>query len=364
MAAKRFITGKYLQPLLHVVLWALVISSPYLFRNPNTNHGISHWQYKLIINNTLLALIFYFNAYLLYPKLYTQKTWLYILTVIITVGAALSINGIIEHALFPFGPPHGPGRFDGRPDGMHPRMDRGPFDKGFGWYFTNIITYVFIIGVSTSYRIITDNARQEKIRKEKENENLKTELSFLRSQVSPHFLFNILNNMVSLARKKSDILEPSLIELSKLMRYMLYENDDEKVSLAREIEYLKSYIYLQTLRFGDDVTIIFNPPENIDHFKIEPMLLTPFVENAFKHGVGMVTDPLINIQLNVNKETGWAHFAVMNSIAPQLDSKDKNSGIGLTNVQRRLELLYHDAYSLDISRNDKMFIVNLKIKLQ
>jgi two-component system LytT family sensor kinase len=146
-----------------------------------------------------------------------------------------------------------PGTRAWRQAGFGPRGERGMDRNWFGWYFTNIITYVFIIGISFSYRIILDNGRLEKVRKEKENENLKTELSFLRSQVSPHFIFNILNNMVSLARKKSDMLEPSLIELSKLMRYMLYENDDERVSLGREVEYLKSYIALQLLRFGDDV---------------------------------------------------------------------------------------------------------------
>lgn len=381
MAFKKIFSGKYLQPAIHILFWGLVIISPYLFRNPNTWKGFNNWHYKIIINNVFLAAFFYFNAYYLYPVLYKKKKILwYILSLLATVAAIMFLSRFIDKFLFPQPKmPLNPGDMHGGPmEGKHggfgrgprpgfggPRVGFGPMDRGwFGWYFTNMITYLFMTGISISYRIIIDNSKLEKVRKEKENENLKTELSFLRSQVSPHFIFNILNNMVSLARKKSDMLEPSLIELSKLMRYMLYENDDERVSLGREVEYLKSYIALQLLRFGDDVTIMFNPPDDINAYYIEPMLLAPFVENAFKHGVGMVEDPQINIMLSVDDATGWLDFKVMNTIAPQQHTKDKSSGIGLHNVRRRLELLYKEDYKLDIMQNDNVFIASLKLKLK
>jgi len=402
MAMKKFFTGKYLQVALHVVFWALFIISPYFFRNPTTYKGFGPWQYRLLFNNALLAAFFYFNAYVLYSLVYKRRgLTLYIISLVIAVVGVLFVSRCMDNLLFPPPPrpPHSMEAFGHGPRFMHDSTylkldsagrkayrdslhqvrlargegrrfrqmfhpDRTGFDRGwFGWYFTNLIFYIAIIGISTSYRIIIDNSRTEEVRKEKENENLKTELSFLRSQVSPHFIFNTLNSMVSLARKKSDMLEPSLIELSRLMRYMLYENDDEKVQLSREVEYLKSYIALQMLRFGDDVTIVFNPPADLNAYYIEPMLLAPFVENAFKHGVGMVIDPQINIVLKVDAETGWMEFQVMNTIAPPMHSKDKDSGIGLTNVRRRLELLYKDAHQLDIMQNDKMFVVDLKIKL-
>lgn len=376
MELKKLYSNKYLQPAIHVLFWGLIIISPYLFRNPNTWKGFNNWQYKLMLNNAFLAAFFYFNAYFLYPVLYKRKkVLLYIILLIATVVGVMFLSRFIDNLLFP--PPARPAgmpgigqHLPGGGNGMHKFGPHGPrgrrdWDRGwFGWYFTNIITYIFIIGISISYRIILDNSKLEKIRKEKENENLKTELSFLRSQVSPHFIFNILNNMVALARKKSDMLEPSLIELSKLMRYMLYENDDERVSLAREVEYLKSYIALQLLRFGDDVTIMFSPPDDINAYYIEPMLLAPFVENAFKHGVGMVEDPQINISISIDKATGWLDFKVMNTIAPQQHTKDKSSGIGLANVRRRLELLYKDDYTLDIMQNDNVFIAGLKLKLR
>ncbi|MXV14939.1 histidine kinase [Pedobacter sp. HMF7056] len=328
----------------------------------------------------ILAILFYLNTYYLYPVIYRQRGMLvYVVTVIASIAILYFLSDLIselvdkmdfdkfEREVHEGKGPGGPG---GPRGGRRGPRGPGPDSGMFIWIWWKIgelwfrlLPYFFVVCSSFIYRLQLDNSIQSKIRKEKENENLKTELSFLRSQVSPHFIFNILNNMVSLARKKSDLLEPSLIQLSNLMRYMLYENDDEKVTLDKEISYLKSYINLQLLRFGDDVTITFNPPENTGGITIEPMLLAPFVENAFKHGVGMVENPQINILLTINEQTGWLDFKVMNTIAPQQDSKDKSSGIGLVNVRRRLELLYKDNFNMDIMQTGSVFVADLKIKL-
>lgn len=430
---QKIYAGRILKPALHVLFWTLVIVAPYFFRNPNTWVGqFSAFQYRIMIGNALLAALFYFNLFFLYPVLCKRRSvWIYIPAVVVVITGMIFLSRYID-SLLHLEPPHPPrearsemrgfgsdsmrrrfgpdsvmrrhfnrdsamrrhfkrdsamfsrfgndssmrggmrhggpeggnfatkGDFGGRPFGG-PRFRM--IDRGWnGWYFSNILLYLCIIGTSISYSIISDNAEREKIRKEKENENLRTELSFLRSQVSPHFIFNVLNNLVALARKKSDVLESSLIELSGLMRYMLYENDEEQVSLTREVEYLKSYIALQTLRFGDDVTITFNPPKNTDHYYIEPMLLAPFVENAFKHGGDVNNEAFINITLEIS-QNGWLDFKVMNSMAPRQQSKDKTSGIGLVNVRRRLELLYHGNFELETTNNGSIFIAHLKIKL-
>jgi sensor histidine kinase YesM len=249
-------------------------------------------------------------------------------------------------------------------DKMKHRSGRGMSRRWMSWYFTNTLTYVCIIGVSFSYRIIKDANRQEKIRKEKEHETLKTELSFLRSQVSPHFMFNVLNTLVSLARKKSDLIEPSLIQLSNLMRYMLYESNDEKISLAQEVDYLRSYIDLQMLRFGDDVRLELRIDKDLEEYYIEPMLLISFVENAFKHGVGMVHEPVIKVYLRLDRIQHWLDFSVENDVSPQEGSKDKSSGIGLINMKRRLDLLYKDRYTLETAQNGNIFVSSLKLKLK
>jgi LytS/YehU family sensor histidine kinase len=210
--------------------------------------------------------------------------------------------------------------------------------------------------------MIVDKMRLERQSSARENELLKTELSLLRSQVSPHFMFNVLNNMVSLARKKSDVLEPSLIKLSSLMRYMLYEADEDKVPLQKETEYLQSYIDLQQQRFGKNVTIQVALETDDTCYEIEPMLLIPFVENAFKHGTGMITDAMIDIRLYTRD--GMLFFSVRNRFnKDSSEIKDKTSGIGLTNVKRRLNLLYGDNYVLHIDKKDDWFIVSLQLNL-
>ena len=215
--------------------------------------------------------------------------------------------------------------------------------------------------MSTVYWFVADKIRTEQLIKERENENLKTELSFLRSQVSPHFLFNVLNNMVAMARLKSDLLEPSLIRLSGLMRYMLYESDDASVSLLRETEYVNSYIELQKIRYAKSLCIKLNMDRG-DNQLIEPMLLIPFIENAFKHGTGNVTDPVIDISLKISE--GLIDFRVKNKFDPSNgEVKDTVSGIGLPNVIRRLNLLYDQKHILTITKENGWFTVSLQLKL-
>lgn len=227
----------------------------------------------------------------------------------------------------------------------------------------NIFPFLFVQAGSLAYRLIVDKIRSEKLGKEKENEGLKTELSFLRSQISPHFIFNVLNNMVSLARKKSDMLEPSLIRLSGLLRYMLYESDETKVKLSREIEYLRSYIDLQSLRFGNEVNLQVDLQSAPEEYFIEPMLLIPFVENAFKHSASYLQRPLIEISLRA--DNGLLKFKVNNQFERGVDhsSADRVSGIGLNNVRRRLNLLYGSNHRLLIAEKENFYTVSLEIKL-
>ncbi|HEU0063832.1 MAG TPA: histidine kinase [Flavisolibacter sp.] len=221
---------------------------------------------------------------------------------------------------------------------------------------------LFFLAISTAYKMIQDRTKLEKEKKEKETENLKTELSFLRSQVSPHFMFNVLNNMVALARKKSDILESSLIKLSSLLRYMLYETADENVPLEKEIDYLQSYIDLQQQRFGKNLHVETCFSNSDKSYFIQPMLLIPFVENAFKHGTGMINDPFIHIKLKV--EQSILKFHVSNRFNEASNEiKDKSSGIGLANVLRRLQLLYGTKQQIKIEKGNGIYSVLLQINL-
>jgi two-component system LytT family sensor kinase len=338
-------TQKWVMVSLHVLCWSLFFVAPYLLRPETGNNSSLKIKFSGVfnlhlLNNLLRMLLFYGNAYLFIPRLVYRKKWGLYLLVLATALAIMLVYDWFFFNLFIEG-----------------------WDYNIRTFFVfNFFPFVFIIVVSAAYRIIRDRIVEQQRIKERETENLKTELSFLRSQVSPHFMFNVLNNMVALARKKSDLLEPSLIKLSSLLRYMLYETDEEKVLLEKEVDYLQSYIDLQRQRFGKNVKInaSFQPIEA--GYTIEPMLLIPFVENAFKHGTGVITDAQIDIRLNVNK--GVLHFSVRNRYNDAVhEPKDKTSGIGLNNVKRRLNLLYEKSHSLHIDRKEGWFAVLLQLNL-
>ncbi len=322
---------------INIIFWVLLTLPAFLFKyNAPSNTFSEYFIYRALINNIILAIIFYANAYYFFPSiLKTKGILLYLLVIAVSLLLVWFISKYVDQQLFPIK------RKWGKP------------------FFANFISYIFIIGTSCSYRILIDNFKSRRLNKDRETENLKTELSFLRSQISPHFMFNVLNNLVSLARKKSDKMEPALIQLSNLLRYMLYEGNQGKISLTQELKYLNGYIDLQKLRFGDDVIIIFTAEGDLENFDLEPMLLIPFVENAFKHGMGTLENPMIKIKLTTVNNI--LNFLVENDIAEIGESKDDNSGIGLNNVKRRLDLLYKNHYDLAISNEDGKYIVNLKL---
>lgn len=342
----QWLTKKWVGLSLHLLFWSLYFVSPFLLR-PISDVDFAKYKYNyngiydlLFLNNFMRLLLFYTNAYLFVPKLvYKKKYGQYLLVLL----AALLIMMAWDRFFFSI-------------------LIVGIQAKVWNFIVFNLPVFLFIVITSSAFRVIRDRIEENQRSKERETENLKTELSFLRSQVSPHFMFNVLNNMVALARKKSDILEPSLIKLSSLLRYMLYETDEDKVPLEKEIDYLKSFIELQSQRFGKNVKINarFEPAEH--PYTIEPMLLIPFVENAFKHGTGLIPEACIDIHLKVEKDQ--LEFSVSNRYSDQVsEMKDKTSGIGLTNVKRRLNLLYHKSHSLIISKKEGWFSVLLQLNL-
>lgn len=323
-------------------------------------------QFRLILSNCVLIAFFYFNAFFLYPVVFKRRgVVLYIVTLIAAVFLSLKATSFVERTYLPLKHEQRKVTEPEKPSKKEEERRRQRWkDRKNGFIYFTIFPYIFIIGISISYRIIKDSVEKDRMLKEAENETLKTELTFLRSQVSPHFMFNVLNTLVSLARKKSDLIEPSLIQLSNLMRYMLYDSNDERIPVDQEIDYLKSYIDLQMLRFGDDVKIEMSIDQDLKGYDIEPMLLISFVENAFKHGVGMIEDPVIKIQLSIDRASHYLQFRVINKVSEELSSKDKSSGIGLNNMRRRLELLYKDRYTLETSQSEDIFVSDLTLKLK
>lgn len=196
-----------------------------------------------------------------------------------------------------------------------------------------------------------------------EAQNLKSELSQLQFQVNPHFLFNTLNNINSLVFRDSQKTSDSIIMLSEIMRYMLYEANADKVFISSEINYLKNFIELQRLRYVDTNFILFTISGNENGKTIAPMIFIPFVENAFKHGNKKIKSP--GIEISINTSESFVNLHVINYIKPVNEIQiEKNHGIGITNVKRRLELIYKNKYELKIQTLNNQYIVNLKIILK
>ncbi len=301
--------------------------------NPYTNPY--YWAYVSLSS----VFLFYLHSEYLFPKVYKQRPIRYFLYLISIISALLV------------------GRFLARVYFVGNDINQTLF------YVNGFIQYLYIFGISASYSFFTDYQKQQSTKRDNEHERLKSELSFLRSQISPHFMFNLLNSLVALNRKKSDLVEPVLLKMSDLLRYMLYEKDDKQITLDNEIKYLQNYIDLQKLRFGDYVDINFSVNTTEFSKNIEPMLLIPFVENAFKHGVGMIEKPIIRVELQTI--SNQLLFKVTNKFSNDTQEvKDGASGIGLTNVRRRLELLYPEQHSLKIEEKNNFYTTELKLNLR
>ena len=222
-----------------------------------------------------------------------------------------------------------------------------------------LISGLFFMLLSTAVYVISNNFKVREDRKNLETEKLNAELAFLRSQINPHFLFNSLNNIYSLAYQKSDKTPEAILKLSEIMRYMLYESNEELVMLEEEINYLENYIELQKLRFKEQVYVdLHEHIEEKDH-RIMPLLLISFLENAFKHGVSTDVDKPIRIDITV--ENGRLHFRTEN--AKNQTNKDRTKGVGLANLKRRLQLGYPGKHTINVVETEDYYSSELFIYL-
>ncbi|MCP4725684.1 MAG: hypothetical protein GY863_11640 [bacterium] len=228
----------------------------------------------------------------------------------------------------------------------------------------NYLTIILLMFITTALKLTKRSIRQEFQLQEIRSKQTKTELDLLKSQINPHFLFNTLNNLFSMARKDKDSkTADGIAKLAHILRYMLYESNVDETGLDKEIEQINSFIELQKLRFSedDDIKIDFWIDGPVETVKIPPMLLMPFVENAFKHSISLhaATSVEFHIKISERKLT----FSAKNTINRSRQETDNDlPGIGLTNIKRRLELLYPDNHELVISDDGEYYNVKLIIR--
>ncbi len=303
--------------------------------------------------------IAYVNMEILIPRyLITKKYWIYIGFVVLCFFALyLYDEYVVDQVINISQMPRGPGARFGKP------VQPPHFNPRFHYMrlFLHFSQTVAIFFLSTAYKTARIALRKEKEAALLKSENLQSELKFLKSQINPHFLFNALNNIYTLSMIKSEKTPEMILKLSEMLRYILYDCQEERVSLQKEIDYIRNYVDLQKLK--DEKNSNVKTDIKVDgRLKIAPMLLIPFIENAFKHGDVLLSEQgWMNIQMSTDE--GRLRFTVENSLPSRDYTKDGGGGIGLENVKKRLDMLYKDAYELRFEQSEKVFRVDLNILL-
>ena len=357
-----FTPKRNLSVLVHILGWimlcvVLLILSPLSWRMGEVELPVQFW-WKQIFLISLLILIFYSNSEIIVPKILLKgKNYLYIL--IILIGAALFYWMIVYFEQFSL-----------YSEKMHQvfNPDR-PFNPKKRWIpgdVFQLLLYLISIGLSTSVSLVQKWQKDESLRRELDRQRIDTELSYLKAQINPHFFFNTLNNIYALTNLDVNKAQEALLKLSRMMRYVLYENQKNETLLKKEVKFIQDYIELMKMRLSGKVNLIVQIDEPKDDLVIAPMLFLPFLENCFKHGVSSQKESEILIKMEIMGETVF--FETKNHIFPiNPDSPEaKENGIGLVNTKRRLSLLYPEKHRLKFGKDEatNQYWVNLTVNLE
>jgi len=331
--------------LIHLLCWT-ILAVGFLYNRPDdwgTNVPKEFW----IRQNVLLAIlviVFYLNYYLLIPRLLIQKkVWQYILVVVVLIVGVTLISNFINstfnlndfmrnrphpQGFRPQGPPH-----HGRPD-RHGRVD--VFVVGLN---------LLMVGLGITISFIQKWQHEVNLRQQLEREKVNSELTLLKAQINPHFFFNTLNTIYSYTLSDGDIARTAITNLSKMMRYVLYDAEGGQTPLSKEVAFIKEYTELMKLRTSKKTSILLEIQERGNEVMIAPMLFLPFVENAFKHGVSSIEEGHISIWVIQHNDS--VELIVKNTVyESRRASEDESNGIGILNTTRRLDLLYPGKYTL------------------
>ncbi|SHN31350.1 sensor histidine kinase [Mucilaginibacter sp. OK098] len=343
--------------IIHILIWGILgliyFSQPLLL---SITLPYQLWIKQIIIWGLLIT-AFYLNSFILVPKfLLKNNTGIYFLFVLVTVTVIvilnvyvdkwLNLHQLMEAAFHKSGPPkHHKGR-------------------DYNWDLAMIATIALVLGISTSITTIQKWQKDKQLHQDLEQDRVSSELSFLKAQINPHFFFNTLNNIYALTHVNAEVSRKAIHQLSRMMRYVLYDTQNSTTMLSQEIAFIKDYISLMELRLTDVVKIDFTSPTALKDLAIAPMIFLPFIENAFKHGVS-ATQPS-HIGITVSQNDTLIELSVVNTIIKeQSNNLEEGSGIGLNNTKRRLDLLYPGKHTLVIneSTTESIYLVHLTLNL-
>jgi hypothetical protein len=343
-----------LQLLIHIMGCTVFLSLPVLFSpdltSPISLYSIPPFQ-RDFVGYLILVLFFYLNYYVLIPKLYFRKK--YTVFAAITLLSFLLVS-VIPNILIPY-TNFAPNTSNACAQAVSNFMPL-PFNQSFFRFFSHhFFEFLMVCILSLLLKI---NSRLKFAEKERVN----AELSYLKAQINPHFLFNTLNSIYSLAIAKSDYTPTAVVKLSDMMRYVITDASHKFVPLQKEINYVSDYIELQKLRIDNTIKLTYSVTGNFDNKKIAPLVLISFIENAFKYGVNAEENSLVKIDIDVTKS--YLHLRVFNKkVNTQKQVSESNSGLGIENTQNRLQLLYPGSHKLVIKNNKEDFSILLSLYL-
>lgn len=361
---------KVAEQLVYGLIWLVVFILPIIFWDFS-----DYYQRKRIVGGWMrilpFFLIFLAHHLVLLPKfLNKNKRSIYFLStvlLIIVINYLFVINSDFKDMIYDLVVGNRPDGSDGSEVRKHFKGPRGIYNKGkhFNrlpgakyWVFTsNIFISFLVVGFNATLYYTTRWLREEQNRKDIEKQNMQSQLSQLQNQVSPHFFMNTLNNIHALIDYNKNEAKDAVLKLSELMRYVLYDLDEGKTTLKKEIEFLKSYIELMKLRISESLELTIQFPKELADIQLPPFLFIPFLENAFKHGIGTTGDSYIHLLLEILEDK--IHFRLQNSIPASKPENGKYSGIGLENARKRLNLLFNGKHSLQIIERKNDFEVDL-----
>jgi two-component system LytT family sensor kinase len=343
-----------LRVIYHIAGWVLLYLLPPLvlqvdLKLPSSFGDFMYWS--------IVIVCFYVNYLWLIPKYLSKRRFgTYFLFILFMLVFTYSANEIYVRHIHNM---ENAGRSSEERKENEQSKNKRPRFRGY-----NSALFCFaVLALGTSIRVTENWYENEKQRKEMENQKLGAELSLLKSQINPHFFFNTLNSIYALAIIKSDKTPEAVIKLSEIMRYIIYDTERKLVPLSKEVEYIANYIELQRLRLSKQIKVIFTTQIGKEESVIEPLLLLPFVENAFKHGIDIEKGG--QILISIIQTENMLHLHVENPfIENNTLTQNGSSGLGMNNTIKRLKLLYQDNFTLTSGPVDKMYIIDLELKLK
>ncbi len=342
MTTQEKILNRRLEIVLHISIWLAFILVYVVVFARLIPYEVS--ILRSIVNVLPMALLFYANFLFVNVFIEKRRYWAFAISTLILFFGATYLR-MEANALFP----------DVRKEWLEISQKEGWF---LGAFFTNLS---FVV-VGFFYQMLYNRYKTEQRSLAIINEQKEAQLQFLRAQINPHFLFNTLNNIYSLAVIKSDKTADMVLKLSNLLRYVIYDGKAEQVELKREIEHIQQFIALFQMKSEEQLNIQLSINGNIDHIKIEPMILIPIVENCFKH-CDFDTNEHAFIKIDVTVEPNVLRFQTINTKNNQDIQKDKVGGVGLTNIRKRLDLKHKEDYQLKVTDHANQFTVDLLLKV-